>query len=136
MQISQVALIGIRWISRLIAPLTHGTSEAHINEDDEVILELDMTSTDSSVAKPKRNESNRSTVPWIFMFCIFMTCGFGALGIALYAQISVISESEGVWHNMAISSGMTGVLEPIFPFLILYPQSLQKNFRGPTFELS
>lgn len=99
-----VALTGFCCISRVVVPLMHGISEEHINEDDEVILELDISSIDRSVAKPKRHESYESTVPCIILLSIFMTCGLGALGIALYAQIVSISDSESVWYNMAVSS--------------------------------
>jgi hypothetical protein len=44
-----------------------------------------------------------------------MTCGLGALGIALYAQIVSISDSESVWYNMAVSSGMPSLTPKTFP---------------------
>jgi hypothetical protein len=94
--------------------LMHGINEERINEDDEVILELDISSVDVSVAQPKRHESNRPTVPYIVALSVFMIFGFGALGIALYAQIGSISNSESIWHNIATLSGMISA-ENIFP---------------------
>jgi hypothetical protein len=81
--------------------------EEHINEDDEVILELDLSSMGNFVAKPKRHESKQWTLPCIIFLSIFMTCGIGASVVALYAQIVSISDSDSVWYNMAVSSGMT-----------------------------
>ena len=105
MSIYQVAVVAICWINRLIIPMMQGAGSERIKEDDEVILELDMSSVGAAVAKPKRRAATPATVAHILIFSMFMICGIGALATALCAQIMAISDAERVWGNLSHSSG-------------------------------
>ena len=99
----------------------HSSGEDNIKEDDEVILELDMSSNNNSIAKPKRNISHRSTLPCIVLLCAFMLCGFFSLAIAFYAQILVIPDAGSAWTAMALSSGLTQNPKPFSLVQCLLP---------------
>jgi hypothetical protein len=105
MSICQVAVVAIFWINRLIIPTMQGAGSDRIKEDDEVILELDMSSVGAAVAKPKRTAATPASIAHILIFSAFMICGIGALATALSAQIMAISDAERVWGNLSHSSG-------------------------------
>lgn len=51
-------------------------------------------------------------MPRILLLCTFMVCSFGALSIALYAQVMVIPDALSVWKRMSLSSGTWAALKP------------------------
>ena len=51
-------------------------------------------------------------MPRILLLCTFMVFSFGALSIALYAQVMVIPDALSVWKRMSLSSGTSATLKP------------------------
>ena len=135
--VSQVALIALCRVNNVIMPFMRGSGEELILEDDEVILELHMSSPVASVAKPKRSPSTPSALPYTVVLSIFMVCGFGALLIALYAQIMVIPDAGGVWEKMSFSSGVPPSLKILTSIHQLTSSTLHQTvFRRLTFAVS
>jgi hypothetical protein len=111
----------------------HSSGEENIKEDDEVILELDMSSN-NPIAKAKRNVSNRSTLPCIVILCCFMICAFGSLVIVLVAQMAAIPDAPATWAAMSLSSSTPNAI-PLCSIrsLDLHFFIVQVVFREPIF---
>jgi hypothetical protein len=101
-----VALCAVCWLQHLLAQLKRRADEGQINEDDEVVLELDLSNLDSSVVKPKRNLPTASPMHRTVLLCAVAVAGFGGLVVAAYAQLIVIPDAESMWAVMSLSSGV------------------------------